>query len=78
VWKFGLQPFNFKFLEAGFISALVITGFYFLPFQGMPYIEAPVKGGAICLVLTVIFCRRRYSPEFNHLVNSALAIIRRK
>jgi len=72
VWKFRLQPFNYKFVEAGVLSAGIITGFYFLPYYGVPYLEAPLKGGLIGLILVVLYCRRKYSPEFNHLVFSVL------
>lgn len=77
-YKFGLQPYTWKDLQAVLITALAIPAVYYLPNAGSFYLDAAIRTTVFCLLFIPAIYFLKVSTEINQLLEKYLPFFRKK
>jgi O-antigen/teichoic acid export membrane protein len=75
--KFGLQPYNAKFLVIALVAGLAYLSQYFIPFTGNLYLDLVVRSGVMSLVFVILVLSLKISPEVNERYKWFLGMVRK-
>jgi O-antigen/teichoic acid export membrane protein len=76
--KFGLQPYNGKFLIIVLISCISYLAQYFMPEMGNLYVDIIIRSAIISLVFIFLALSLKISPEVNERYRWLMKIILRR
>ncbi len=77
-YKFGLQPYTWKDLQAVLLAALVIPVVYFLPNASSIYLDAAIRTTVFCLLFVPAIYFLKVSVEINQLIEKYIPFFRKK
>lgn len=79
VWrKFHIQPFTRNTVMVAGLSAMAITGVWFLPSTGINLLDIALRSGSYALVFALLVLNFRVSPDVNQLWGDLLVKIKNR
>ncbi len=76
--KFGLQPYNYKFLVILLIAGIAYLAQYFIPLLSNLYLDLVIRSGVMSVVFLILALVLRISPEVNERYRWFLEMIRER
>lgn len=77
-YKFGLQPYTWKDLQAVLLTAVVVPAVYYLPHASSIYLDAIIRTMVFCLIFVPAIYFLKVSAEINQLIEKYIPFFRKK
>jgi O-antigen/teichoic acid export membrane protein len=77
-YKFGLQPYTWKDLQAVLLTAIAVPAVYYIPHAGSIYLDAAIRTTVFCLLFVPAIYFLKVSGEINQLIEKYIPFFWKK